>query len=109
MRQRPPSGAIGCRPTRDRDDLLRRRLRQSWLPQTCVFGANWFVTLDAEREADRIARTHGRDAVWLGHAWVDGRRGEVDVAALARRLCDTGVRDLYVYTGPLGADGRMDP
>jgi hypothetical protein len=52
--------------TRDRDDLLRRRLRQSWLPQTCVFRANWFVTLDAESEADRIARALGGVVVRIG-------------------------------------------
>lgn len=60
-------------------------------------------------DLDPRARTHGRDAVWLGHAWVDGRRGETDVVELSRRLRGTGVRDLYVHTGPLGNDGRLDP
>jgi hypothetical protein len=49
-------------------------------------------------DPDPPARTHGRDAVWLGHAWVDGRRGAADVMALARRVRGTGVRDLYVHT-----------
>ncbi|MFC9328148.1 hypothetical protein [Kitasatospora sp. NPDC057015] len=53
------------------------------------------------------ARTRGRDAVWLGHAWVDGRKGEEDVTALARRLAGTGIRDLYVHTGPLEHDGSL--
>lgn len=56
-------------------------------------------------DAPRLAQ----DALWLGHAWVDGRRGEVDVEALRRRLDGTGIRDLYVHTGPLGYDGRLDP
>ncbi|MFD7906687.1 hypothetical protein ACFV4G_31195 [Kitasatospora sp. NPDC059747] len=43
------------------------------------------------------ARTRGRDAVWLGHAWVDGRKTDADVAALARQLDGTGIRDLYVH------------
>ncbi|HEX6467850.1 MAG TPA: hypothetical protein VF069_02045 [Streptosporangiaceae bacterium] len=60
-------------------------------------------------DPDARARTHGRDAVWLGHAWVDGRRGEADVIALARRLSGTGVHDLYLHTGPLSIDGRLDP
>jgi hypothetical protein len=60
-------------------------------------------------DPDPRARTHGRDAVWLGHAWVDGRRGAADVLALSHRLHGTGVRDLYVHTGPLGNDGRLDP
>ncbi|MFI0504961.1 glycoside hydrolase family 18 protein [Streptomyces albogriseolus] len=51
--------------------------------------------------------TRGRDAMWLGHAWVDGRKKDADVTALARRLEDTGVRDLYVHTGPLEHDGTL--
>ena len=53
------------------------------------------------------ARTRGRDAVWLGHAWVDGRKTDADVAALAEQLAGTGVRDLYVHTGPLEHDGSL--
>ncbi|CAL9296997.1 hypothetical protein SUDANB180_04902 [Streptomyces sp. enrichment culture] len=52
-------------------------------------------------------RTRGRDALWLGHAWVDGRKGERDVRDLARRLRGTGIRDLYVHSGPLEHDGTL--
>jgi hypothetical protein len=52
-------------------------------------------------------RTRGRDAVWLGHAWVDGRKTEADVEALARQIAGTGIRDLYVHTGPLERDGSL--
>ncbi|MFC0627910.1 hypothetical protein [Kribbella deserti] len=53
------------------------------------------------------ARTRGRDAVWLGHAWVDGRKSDADIAVLAARLKGTGMRDLYVHTGPLEHDGTL--
>ncbi|MEU3933654.1 glycosyl hydrolase family 18 protein [Streptomyces sp. NPDC029044] len=52
-------------------------------------------------------RTRDRDALWLGHAWVDGRKKDADVDALARRLEDTGIRDLYVHSGPLEHDGTL--
>ncbi|GAA1044969.1 hypothetical protein [Streptomyces murinus] len=52
-------------------------------------------------------RTRGQDALWLGHAWVDGRKGEADVRELAGRLRGTGVRDLYVHSGPLEDDGTL--
>ncbi|MFI9821731.1 hypothetical protein ACIHFC_14845 [Streptomyces sp. NPDC052013] len=52
-------------------------------------------------------RTRNRDALWLGHAWVDGRKKDADVEALARRLRDTGIRDLYVHSGPLEHDGTL--
>ncbi|MGW1727111.1 hypothetical protein ACWCQK_29845 [Streptomyces sp. NPDC002306] len=51
--------------------------------------------------------TRGRDAIWLGHAWVDGRKRDADVTALARRLDGTGIRDLYVHAGPLEHDGTL--
>ncbi|MFJ9472619.1 glycoside hydrolase family 18 protein [Streptomyces caniferus] len=53
--------------------------------------------------------TRGRDALWLGHAWVDGRRDASDVAALRRRIGGTGIRDLYVHAGPLEHDGTLPP
>ncbi|MFJ5729455.1 glycoside hydrolase family 18 protein [Streptomyces paradoxus] len=52
-------------------------------------------------------QTRDRDALWLGHAWVDGRKKDADVTALARRLKDTGIRDLYVHSGPLEHDGTL--
>ncbi|MFF0546128.1 hypothetical protein ACFYTF_25145 [Nocardia thailandica] len=52
-------------------------------------------------------RTRGTDALWLGHAWVDGRRTDADVEALAALLAGTGIRDLYVHTGPLEHDGTL--
>ncbi|MEV5409477.1 hypothetical protein AB0K60_11660 [Thermopolyspora sp. NPDC052614] len=55
------------------------------------------------------AKTSGHDALWLGHAWVDGRRTEADVAALAVRLRATGIRDVYVHSGPYGWDGALSP
>ncbi|MFF8591088.1 hypothetical protein ACF061_06535 [Streptomyces sp. NPDC015220] len=51
--------------------------------------------------------TRGQDAIWLGHAWVDGRKNDADVTALAERLHGTGIRDLYVHAGPLEDDGTL--
>ncbi|MFF7730288.1 hypothetical protein [Streptomyces sp. NPDC008001] len=55
------------------------------------------------------AVTRGRDAVWLGHAWLDGRRGPADLAELKGRIRGTGMRDLYVHAGPLEHDGTLPP
>ncbi|KUO21951.1 hypothetical protein AQJ91_06505 [Streptomyces dysideae] len=51
--------------------------------------------------------TRGRDAIWLGHAWVDGRKRDADIDALAARLKGTGIRDLYVHAGPLEHNGTL--
>lgn len=53
------------------------------------------------------AKTTGHDALWLGHAWVDGRRTLDDVKKLATRLRKTGISDVYVHSGPFNADGSL--
>lgn len=58
-------------------------------------------------EQSEQARTRGKDAVWLGHAWVDGRKADADIEGLVGLLAGTGVRDLYVHTGPLEHDGSL--
>lgn len=54
-------------------------------------------------------RSRGHDAVWLGHAWIDGRRGAADLEQLRSRVAGSGIRDLYVHAGPLADDGTLDP
>jgi hypothetical protein len=53
------------------------------------------------------AKTTGHDALWLGHAWVDGRKTAGDVRTLAARLRKTGIRDVYVHSGPFDPDGML--
>ncbi|GLW08589.1 membrane protein [Microtetraspora sp. NBRC 13810] len=55
------------------------------------------------------AKSSGHDALWLGHMWIDGRRTERDVRALAVRLRGTGIRDVYVHAGPFEKDGTLKP
>jgi len=55
------------------------------------------------------ARGAGDDALWLGHAWVDGRRTQADLDALALRLRPGGIRDVFVHVGPLSPRGSLDP
>ncbi|GAA1069685.1 hypothetical protein [Kitasatospora arboriphila] len=74
-----------------------------------VGGAAVALRLQYVGEPSAEARTRDRDALWLGHAWVDGRRTDADLTALAARLAGTGVHDLYVHTGPLAHDGSLDP
>ncbi|MFF7989494.1 hypothetical protein ACFZDG_06835 [Kitasatospora xanthocidica] len=79
------------------------------VPVTALGSVFVSIRLHYTGEPAPEARTRGRDAVWLGHAWVDGRKTEADVEALARQLSGTGIRDLYVHTGPLEHDGSLPP
>ncbi|MCT7352181.1 hypothetical protein N4P33_08330 [Streptomyces sp. 15-116A] len=100
-----------------RDEGKRRRPWVRWVrrgalalvllllvPLLAVETALWFNSTGDPADG---TRTRNRDALWLGHAWVDGRKKDADVAALARRLSDTGIRDLYVHAGPLEHDGTL--
>jgi hypothetical protein len=51
----------------------------------------------------------GHDGLWLGHAWVGGRRTPGDLDVLTARLRQTGIRDVFVHVGPLSDDGSLDP
>lgn len=53
------------------------------------------------------AVTRGKDALWLGHAWLDGRKNDADLARLRRKVAGTGIHDLYVHAGPLEHDGTL--
>ncbi|MEV0232367.1 glycosyl hydrolase family 18 protein [Nonomuraea sp. NPDC050786] len=55
------------------------------------------------------AKSTGNDALWLGHMWVDGRRTERDVERLVVRLRATGIKDVYVHSGPFNWDGTLNP
>ncbi|GAA1725085.1 glycoside hydrolase family 18 protein [Streptomyces yatensis] len=67
------------------------------------------VSLRMQYAGDPAPGTHTRerDAVWLGHAWVDGRNGEGRLAELVQRVRGTGIRDVYVHAGPLEHDGSL--
>ncbi|MTJ60195.1 hypothetical protein KP696_15565 [Nocardia seriolae] len=74
---------------------------------TPVLAAAVFLRLEDAGTPPSDARTRGRDALWLGHAWVDGRESDADIAQLGIRLSGTGIKDLYVHTGPLDNDGTL--
>ncbi|WP_316740307.1 glycoside hydrolase family 18 protein [Streptomyces sp. MK7] len=106
----PPGGKKDRTPARRR----LRRLRRGALALVLAL----LLPLLAAETALRVnymgdpaggAYTRGQDAIWLGHAWVDGRKKDADVAALAERLRGTGIRDLYVHAGPLEHDGTLPP
>ncbi|WP_407699501.1 glycoside hydrolase family 18 protein [Streptomyces broussonetiae] len=94
----------------------RKRLRRRVLRCTALVLALLVLPLLTAETALRInyagtpgagASTRHQDGLWLGHAWVDGRKTDEDVRELAQRLKGTGIRDLYVHSGPLEHDGTL--
>lgn len=59
------------------------------------------------------ARSTGHDGLWLGQAWLDGghggTRGPAGLTALAGRIRASGITDVYVQAGRLGAAGQLSP
>ncbi|WP_327139014.1 hypothetical protein [Nocardia sp. NBC_01327] len=87
--------------------------RRTWIAGLTVLGlviavvVGMVVALRLEYAGTPTAHTRGRDALWLGHEWIDGRKDEGDVAALKAQLADTGIKDLYVFSGPLDSEGSL--
>ncbi|MFF5974204.1 hypothetical protein ACFY7C_22040 [Streptomyces sp. NPDC012769] len=72
-----------------------------------VLAAGTALRLNYTGELREGTKTRGKDAIWLGHAWVDGRKKDADLTAFAARIKGTGIRDLYVHAGPLEHDGTL--
>ncbi|MFG2788670.1 hypothetical protein [Streptomyces sp. NPDC048419] len=99
-------------PAAARKAKRRRRLRRTALALALVLlvpvlAAELALRLNYNGDPAAGTHTRNRDAIWLGHAWVDGRKTDADVTALAHRLKGTGIRDLYVHAGPLEHDGTL--
>ncbi len=101
-------------------DVIRRRVLRSLLvfvavlaaavQTVAVTGFAWAsvgLSILGTGTPAASARSTGADAEWLGHAWVDGRKTRSDVDALATQLRGTGIRDLFVHTGPFSDDGSL--
>ncbi|MBP2049217.1 hypothetical protein J2Z21_002148 [Streptomyces griseochromogenes] len=95
-------------------EAKRRRPRRRTLLTTAVLllllpflSAETALRLNYTGTPKPGTHTRHKDALWLGHAWLDGRKTDADVKALAHRLKDTGIRDLYVHAGPLEHDGTL--
>ncbi|SEG55090.1 hypothetical protein SAMN05216223_106171 [Actinacidiphila yanglinensis] len=89
--------------------LRRAAIGGTALAVVAVLGAAGALRAQYAGNPAAAGRTRGHDAVWLGHAWVDGTRTPAELALLRARVRGTGIHDLYVHTGPLSADGSLDP
>src|SRR5437764_1998114 len=70
-------------------------------------GCSWLLVESAGTPVPR-ARSSGSDALWIGHAWVDGRHSQADLDGLLARVRSAGIRELFVHIGPLSDDGSLD-
>lgn len=106
--EQPATGRKGGTPTRRRLRRARRlALGLVLLLLLPLLAAETALRVNYMGDPAGDAYSRGQDAIWLGHAWVDGRKKDADVAALAERLRGTGIRDLYVHAGPLEHDGTL--
>ncbi|MFF3329016.1 hypothetical protein ACFYWX_05555 [Streptomyces sp. NPDC002888] len=110
------TGDAGGNEERGEGEAEARRPRR-WLRRTALavvlalllplLGTQVALRLNYTGDPATGTYTRDRDAIWLGHAWVDGRKKDADITALAGRLQGTGIRDLYVHAGPLEHDGTL--
>lgn len=72
-------------------------------------GAGWLLTRAGNGPTAPWARSSGHDAVWLGRIWTRGDYTPAQFRALVHRISDSGISDVYVFTGQLDEDGYLDP
>jgi hypothetical protein len=69
----------------------------------------FLLSRQASGPAAPWATSTGNDGLWLGPAWLDGRRTAAEVTALAGHIRRSGITDVYVQAGRLDAAGRLSP
>jgi hypothetical protein len=72
-------------------------------------GAGLVIRAQYSGDPEPWAVSDGTNALWMGHAWVDGRAGDAELAELAPRITAGQISDVYVHVGPLEYDGTLDP
>lgn len=49
------------------------------------------------------------NAIWIGHQWVGEEKSDREIQELVNNLKDHGIDTVFVHSGPLKADGSIDP
>lgn len=80
-----------------------------WLVVSVIaFAVGGLLAEDAGTPPARVPAGAG-GGLWLGQAWVDGRRTGSDLDRLAALVRRAGIRDLFAHIGPLSSNGSLDP
>ncbi|CAM3937296.1 hypothetical protein [Nocardiopsis rhodophaea] len=74
-----------------------------------VVGAGVLLAAQYAGSPAAWATSTGRNAAWLGGAWVTGDAGREEYASLASRTERGGISELYVYLGEIDEDGTLAP
>jgi len=90
----------------------RRGRRRRLLRWACLLIGVIVVTLVFEEVAFRIfipnQYSQGRNGIWLSHTWLCTPHKDSEYRALAGRLSEMRITDVYVHAYPLRADGGLD-
>jgi hypothetical protein len=79
------------------------------VPLVLLFAGSGALFAEDTGTISASAHTMGDDALWMGHGWVGGQETQADLNALVARLRTTGIRDLFVHSGPLSDNGSLNP
>jgi hypothetical protein len=72
-------------------------------------GTGWLLMRASNGHAAAWARSRGNDAVWLGRIWAQGDYTPAQFRALVHRVGDSGISDVYLFTGQLDENGHLNP
>ncbi len=67
----------------------------------------FFIGFSANRPGSFYNKNH--NAIWIGHKWVGEKSADKDVLELVSNLKKHGFDTVFVHSGPLKQNGRIDP
>lgn len=86
------------------------RGQQAFLALTFVAALGtiaWLSLWDTRTRQAGASFNRGRNAVWLGHTWVENPHSDAQLGQLVATLRQHQIRYIYAHVGPLDADGTI--
>ncbi len=69
----------------------------------------WYFIMGIYMSQNGSYFNKGHNAIWISHEWVGEYKSNVDISNLVNTLRKYQIDTVFVHTGPIQADGRIDP
>lgn len=69
----------------------------------------WYFILGIYMSQKGSYFNKGHNAIWINHEWVGEYKSNTDVVNLVNTLHENKIDTVFVHTGPIQADGTIDP
>lgn len=67
----------------------------------------WYFVIGIQAGYDGLHYNKQLDAIWLGHEWVDQKKSDAEILALAQKLANHNINTIFVHIGPIEENGKI--